>query len=79
MNAVTETLSEWRDTIADFLPAGGIARPLGVGLVLYLLVAVLVGIYWSFPPGEFDVEERAAAYSAEEEGSVVTGSATGIG
>jgi len=76
MNAVSETLSDWRDTIADYLPAGGFARPLGAVLMLYLLVTVLLGIYWSFPPGEFDVEERAATYSAEEGGRVVTGSVT---
>jgi hypothetical protein len=76
MNAVTETLSEWRQTIADFMPAGGIARPLGVVLGVYLLVTVVLGIYWSFPPGEFDVEEKAAAYAAEDGGNAVTGSVT---
>jgi hypothetical protein len=76
MNAVSETLSDWRDTIADYLPTGGFARPLGVALVLYLLVTVLLGMYWSFSPGEFDVEERAATYAVEEGGGVVTGSVT---
>jgi hypothetical protein len=74
MNAVTETLSDWRDTIADFLPEGGIGRPLGIVLGLYLLVAILLGIYWSFPPSEFDVREKAAAYAAEEKIERVTGS-----
>lgn len=76
MNVVTETLAEWRDTIADYMPANGIVKPLGIALGVYLLVAVLLGIYWSFAPAEFDVEERAATYAAEEGGSVVTGSAT---
>ncbi len=68
MNAVTETLSDWRDSITDFLPDGGIGRLLGLVLGIYLLVTILLGIYWSFPPAEFDVEERAAAYAAEDGG-----------
>ena len=76
MNAVTETLSDWRDSIVDFLPAGGIARPLGVVLGVYVLVTVILGVYWSMSPSEFDVQERAAAYAVEDGGSVVTGSVT---
>jgi hypothetical protein len=76
MNAVTETLSDWRDTIADYLPSGGIARLLGIVLVLYLLVAMLIGMYWSLAPQEFDVRARAAELADEDGGSVVTGSVT---
>ena len=42
MNAVTETLSDWRDSIADYLPKGGIVRPLALVLGVYLLVAVIL-------------------------------------
>ena len=76
MNAVTETLSDWRDSIADYLPKGGIVRPLALVLGVYLLVAVILGMYWSISPGEFDVQEKAAAYAAEDGGSMVTGSVT---
>jgi hypothetical protein len=76
MNVVTETLADWRDNIADFLPEGGIAKPLGVVLGLYLLGAVLLGIYWSRTPDTFDVEEKAALFAAEDGGAVVTGSVT---
>jgi hypothetical protein len=76
MNAVTDTLAEWRDSIVDFLPEGGIAKTLGILLGLYLLVTVILGIYWSGSPAPFDVRERAAATAAEGGGSVVTGSVT---
>jgi len=76
MNAVTQTLADWRDNVADLLPQGGIAKALGIVLVIYLLLALLVGMYWSRAPETFDVMERAAAYAAEDGGQLVTGSAT---
>ena len=76
MNRLTETLADWRDAIADYMPSGGIAKPVGIFLVVYLLVALLLGMYWSIAPEPFDVNERAAQYAAEEGGKVVTGSVT---
>ena len=43
---------------------------------LKLLLALLVGMYWSRTPDTFDVKARAAAYAAEDGGQLVTGSAT---
>jgi hypothetical protein len=74
MSAITEKLADWRDALADYLPEGGIAKGIAALLGLYLLGAVLVGIYWSMTPAVFDVRERAAALAAEEGGAVVTGS-----
>lgn len=76
MNAVTQTLADWRDSVANYLPQGGIAKPLGMVLAVYLLLALLVGMYWSRTPDTFDVKARAAAYAAEDGGQLVTGSAT---
>ena len=76
MNILSETLADWRDTIRDFLPRGSVARTLGWLLGLYLLIAILLGIYWSMIPVPFDVQKRAASLAAEEAGVVVTGSAT---
>ena len=73
MNAVTETLADWRDSIADFLPEGGIAKPLGIVFALYLLITVLLGMYWSMAPEPFDVQQRAQDYAAASGGQVVTG------
>ena len=76
MNAVTETLADWRDSIADFLPEGGIVKPLGIVFALYLLITVLLGMYWSMAPEPFDVQQRAQDYAAASGGQVVTGSVT---
>jgi hypothetical protein len=76
MNRVTETLADGRDTIRDYLPQGSIAKTLAGLLGLYLLVAVLLGIYWSVTPSPFDVKEQAAIVAAEDGGAVVTGSTT---
>ncbi len=76
MSAVTETLAKWRDNIVDYVPGNKIGKALGIVVCLYLLAAVIVGTYWSMTPEPFDVRDRAAAYAAEDGGSVVTGSVT---
>ncbi len=65
-----------RNFLDDYMPAGGWAKWVAVGLGVYLLLAVAVGIYWSMSPEAFDVQERAADYAAQEGGNVVTGSVT---
>jgi hypothetical protein len=72
MNAVTDM----RDTLASFLPSGGIGKGLAIVLGLYLLGAILLGIYWSIAPAQFDVQARAQGLAVEDGGSVVTGSVT---
>ncbi len=76
MSAVAEKLGDWRDAVGDYLPGGGIFKTLGALLGLYLLAAVILGMYWSVAPGTFDVREQAAKLAAEEGGAVVTGSVT---
>ena len=76
MNAVTDTLAEWRDTLVDYMPQNGIGKALAAVVGLYLIVAVILGMYWSMAPARFDVRGRAAAYAAEDAGTVVTGSVT---
>ena len=65
-----------RQKIAGLLPDGGLLRGLGGALGLYLLVALLLGMYWSLTPSAFDVREQAQAFAAENNSQVVTGSAT---
>ncbi len=43
---------------------------------LYLLVTILLGMYWSLSPSLFDVRANAQVLAAEDNGKVVTGSAT---
>ena len=76
MNAVTDTLTEWRNSINDFLPRGGTGKALAALLGLYLLGVVILGMYWSMAPALFDVRERAGVYAAEDGATVVTGSVT---
>jgi hypothetical protein len=58
------------------LPGRGVWRGLGLALLVYLLVAVVVGMYWSVAPAPFDVTERGRDYTAEHGGELVTGSIT---
>lgn len=76
MNAVLDTLADWRDSISDALPQGGITKTLALVFGLYLLLTVVVGIYWSMAPSSFDVRETAVELAQDVGGSVVTGSAT---
>ena len=65
-----------RDFMDDYLPGGSGLRWLGGLVAVYLLIAILVGIYWSMAPLPFNVRERAAAYAAEDGIATVTGSVT---
>ncbi len=76
MNAVSDTLADWRDIIAERLPSGGITRGVSIAVAVYLLATVLLGMYWSISPPLFDVNEKARALAAEKGGEVVTGSVT---
>ena len=63
------------NALKDRLPAGWL-RWSGWALGAYLLITILLGMYWSLAPGEFDVEQRAADFAAERGLEVVTGSTT---
>jgi hypothetical protein len=76
MNAVTDKLEDWRDSLSDHMPQGGLAKLLGVILGLYLLLIAVLGMYWSVAPSEFDVRQQAAELAASEGAGVVTGSVT---
>jgi hypothetical protein len=74
MNDVTDRASRWRDTVADWLPLDGFGKILAIILGIYLLGALLLGMYWSRAPEPFDVQAKAEALVAEKGGKVVTGS-----
>jgi len=76
MNAVSEKLSDWRDSLADRLPESGWVKSIFIGLVIYLILMVFLGMYWSIAPAAFDVQAKAASYGAEDNITPVTGSAT---
>ena len=76
MNVVTEKLADWRDGLYQMLPDTGPVKWVALAVLVYLLVAIGVGIYWSLTPDHFDPRERAARYAAEDGGEMVTGSVT---
>lgn len=76
MNEVNDRTAQWRDTLANLLPQDGIRKLLAVVLGLYLLGAVVLGMYWSIAPPPFDLQARAQALASEEDSTVVTGSVT---
>ena len=76
MNAVTEKIADWRGRAADFLPEGNWVKWAGSFFVLYLASMIVLGMYWSWMPTQFDVQGKAASYAAQDNVSLVTGSAT---
>lgn len=76
MSAMSDRLLDFRDDMADMLPRGSVARVLAFLLGLYLLGAILIGMYWSMAPAVFNVEERAREMLVEKNLEPVTGSAT---
>jgi hypothetical protein len=76
MNDVTAASAGWRARLANMLPRGGAAKIVSLVLGLYLFVTILLGMYWSIAPAPFDVQARAQALAAKEDGAVVTGSVT---
>jgi hypothetical protein len=73
---MSETASNRFDALTSRLPEGGWLRGVGVFLAVYLLIALLLGVYWSVPPSAFDVGERTADFAAERGTEVVTGLTT---
>ncbi len=76
MNAVTQTLADWRDTLIEMSPNGRLTRWVLILVLVYLLVAIVLGMYWSREPAQFDVRQKAAGYAARDGSEVVTGSVT---
>ena len=76
MNSVTDTAADWRTALADRLPGGGVGKVVAILLGLYLIAAVVLGMFWSIAPAPFDVRDRTQALTAAEGGDVVTGSVT---
>jgi len=76
MNAVTDKLTDWRENLAELLPAGGWVKGFISVVIIYLFLMILLGMYWSRMPDSFNVQDKTAAYAADEGITPVTGSAT---
>ena len=68
-------IERWED-LEDYLGGGRLVRALGAVLALYLVVALVVGWYWSQEPDLFDVEAKTRQQVEELKGKVVVGSST---
>ncbi len=65
-----------KDDIADWWDSGFIPRAIGGFLVVYILLSTVLAFMWSSEPELFDVAERAAQISTDEQRNTVTGSVT---
>jgi len=76
MDSIRDLVGKLRDSMTAAAPDGGWLRGFAGILGVYLIVTVVLGMYWSLPPAEFDVRENAQRFAAENNSSVVTGSVT---
>ncbi|WOJ96899.1 DUF2333 family protein [Congregibacter brevis] len=70
-----------RNFADDYLPQGRWLSILTAGFVVYAVVVLVLGMYWSITPSAFDVVERARGYSssanaAQSAAPPVTGAVT---
>lgn len=64
----------WYDGVLDMMGGGVLPRVVITAVAAYLLIAVFVGMYWSWLPGHFDVRENAQQMATDNERAVVVGS-----
>ncbi|MDJ0878218.1 MAG: DUF2333 family protein [Halieaceae bacterium] len=76
LEKIQESISALRERLSTAAPDGGWLRGVGGALGVYLLVALVLGMYWSIAPSEFDVQEHAGQFAAENSSQVVTGTVT---
>jgi hypothetical protein len=76
LEALKDKFEMWRSGAGDTGPAKNLIRGVAIGLGVYLLVTIILGVYWSLTPSEFDVAARAQQVVQEHGGEVVTGSVT---
>jgi len=65
----------WED-MQDYMGGGLLPKVIGGGLLAYLLVAVVLGFFWSSAPAKFEVEAAAANKAMLNGHEVVVGTTT---
>lgn len=55
---------------------GVAVRTVAIVVAIYLVVALIVGVYWSMMPQPFSVQEKASGIAAQQDSKVVVGTAT---
>ena len=76
VRGVRKARDGYSDTQEDIAGSSLWFRVALIVVVLYLLIAVAVGIYWSLSPGLFDVRDNAQQELAREQQALVNGTAT---
>lgn len=74
LNRVKEYVRDRRDDVQDY--AGGIGKWILVLILVYLLVALILGMIWSSEPDTFSVREHTRNVAMEMNREPVTGFAT---
>jgi len=70
------TKNRWQDFRSDLKQSNKWFKLGAFALVIYLLVALVLGFIWSFEPDEFDVRQAALSELNGDEQRVVTGAMT---
>ncbi|MEE8056250.1 MAG: DUF2333 family protein [Pseudomonadales bacterium] len=74
--SIKERLWQWRENGLEAVGDGVVPRTVVVVVVVYLVVAIFAGIYWSISPEQFAVKENAAVLAESNNQAVVIGSVT---
>lgn len=75
-HSMGEKLSEWKDNASDVISDGLVSKGVLIVLLVYLLIATLVGVYWSMMPSQFAVRDNALVQAESASRPVVVGSTT---
>ena len=67
---------EMRERLYDIVGEGVLPKAIGVSVGVFLVLAAVVGVYWSVEPEPFDVRENAAARVSAHQQDLVVGATT---
>ena len=67
---------EARERLYDIVGEGVLPKVIGAALGIFLVLAAVVGVYWSGEPEPFDVQESAAVRVSAHQQSLVVGATT---
>ena len=67
---------EARERLYDITGDSALPKIIGISLGVYLILATVVGAYWSMEPEPFDIGEEAAIKASSHQQNVVIGTAT---
>ena len=71
-----ERLSLTKEDVSDWWYDGKLLRVIASVLVIYVLISIVLGLYWSREPEMFDVTEGARGIATEQHRGLVAGSVT---